>query len=1025
MVDIAQRPPSFPPRLPTPPKENNDRLSKLGDGQYLGTLGQSVLLDTPDDSPSSSAENSRSSGDRHPKRVIFSPWNKMHNPPNLSTPTALTEAVIKRLPPSRECIAQNKSILKASTTVDLATDRPLLLSLNPGDSMITMLHSIMQQLKSSSRDSRFDSYMTLLGCLSAYEEVPDTKTLMESMTGLTEFIRRDVSAILSETGLLDSQLATQALKVLTVVLQSNDLSEAVPDGFRHFIADRAVSSVENQSTPRTMVDHYMHLIGRQKFSTKVMNADRINRTLTAIRGMESRIKGSRVIGLKLAIYQRFLTQARHAMISRAEEWLECLVASLLSPAKEIRARAIAFGTEAGLCLGATAAVSQACVDLLNRVTPAGNKPVHALGNRLVDLLAKRDDAVDAPQIWAIPILFLRAKPRQLERWEHLKRWIVIMQRCLNSSDEKTRQQANVSWNRLICVTSPDLSTDIIMTRMLRQPILAQLNRKSNDKASKYSKQVARSTYCNLLYYAFRPGSPHSQLDLFWEEYVMGVIGNQSSTSKSDLHFASEIVAAMLSSSQPRVWDQDRANQPNAMRPEELPCLDSKWVRSKAKAVLAFFSHVLERSGWQLDQDSSSNVLLVWQSFAKALGEAASKEVKVSAETMNAVAQIVSTIKRFVQHNGKGNRGDAEPVQAVVMLVQEAIAKIGVLPFMEKRLTQNSSEDLFEVAETPSKRRACHLESVNSPIAHILKLLVCNVQNDQVKENHRLAIGEFIEIALRGSTSRRAQLSVLRELSKLKLPADATFQRSKILLWQQIAQYAGRALASPNSRESQGKSPQFLSHDYAEVISILDDGLRQTSDEVFEPWKRLTTAATQELRNGCGEKEVWRTVTEPLSTAIQEEASRGCNSLLIQCGTLMLETFQWPESCQTSEQVRELLWGSDASRNKAYTAEPLGSFYAMIGDLLAFNYSYLQSMPPDVSVNLILAISRFILSCPLALRIVVLQRVQNQLTIWVEDDRELLRTPAASPRTEGLLNAVSLQPLMDTRNSSVSGRGSMV
>ncbi|KAI4158577.1 MAG: hypothetical protein LQ342_007316 [Letrouitia transgressa] len=1016
MVDIAQGPPSFSPRLPTPPKENNDRSSKLGDGHYFGTLGQSVLLDTPDDSPSSSAETSRSSGDRHPKRVIFSPWTKTHDPPNLSAPTALTEAVIKRLPPSRECIAQNKSILKASATVGLAPGRPLSLSLNPGDSMITMLQSIMQQLKSSSRDSRFDSYMTLLGCLNAYEEVPDTKTLVESMTGLTEFIRRDVSATLPETGVLDSQLATQALKVLTVVLQSNDLSEAVPDGFRHFIADRAVSSVENQGTPRTMVDHYMHLIARQKFSTKIMNADRINRTLTAVRGMESRIKGNRVIGLKLGIYQRFLTQARNAMMSRAEEWLECLVASLLSPAKEIRARAIAFGTEAGLFLGTVGVVSQACVELLNRVTSTGNKCVHVLGNRLIDLLAKRDEAVDAPQIWAVPILFLRAKPRQLERWEHLKRWIVIMQRCLNSSDEKTRQQANVSWNRLIFVTSPDLSTDIIMTRMLRQPILAQLNRKSNDKASKHLKQVARSTYCNLLYYAFRPGSPHTQLDLFWEEYIMGVIGSQSSTSKSDLHFASETVAALLSSSQPRVWDQDRANQPNAMRPEELPCLDSKWVRSKAKRVLAFFSYLLERSGWQLDQDSSSNVLLVWQSFAKALGEAASKEVKVSAETMNAVAQIVSTLKRFVQHSRKSNRGDAEPAQAVVTLVQETIAKIGALPFMEKRLTQNSSEGLFEVAETPSKRHSCKLETVNSPIAHILGLLVHNVQDDQVKENYRLAIGELIEIALRGSTSRRTQLSVLRELSKLQVPADAARQRSRILLWQQIAQYAEKALANPNPRESQGNSPQFLNHDYAEVISILDVGLRQTSDEVFESWKRLTTVATQELRNGCGDKEVWQTVTEPLSTAIHEEASRSCNGLLIQCGTLMLETFQWPGSCQTLEQARELLWGPDLLRNKACTAEPLGSFYAMIGDLLEFNYSHLQSMPPNISVNLIRAISRFISSCPLSLKAVVLQRVQNRLAVWVEDSRELLMTPTASSWTKELPNAVSLQPLMNTRRS---------
>lgn len=984
-------------RPPTPPKENIEDSAKLPVGNtYQGTLGQQILLDTPEESPSSSSEYFDGSGGKLPKRVVFSPWTSYHKPLLPGGKTAMLEGKLRPLPPSKECIASNKSILKVSTN----NSSPLFdvsqqLVLDPNETVAVMLRSVNQHLNSASRDSRLDSYRTLLGYLSAYEDVPGSQSLIENLSSFLEYIQRDIFAKQPGSGNADVELASHALKVLSTVLYTEGLRDAVPHEFCTFIAEQAVSSVESQETPKVMLDHYMQLLARQKLPPKVINSEKANRILSALSGLEARVKGNRVVGLKLMIYQRLLVQAKSLMVPRAEGWLEFLICSLSSSIKDIRSRAIAFGTDAAIALGTTTAVSQSCLDILDRDTPSGPKVVDCLGARMLELLHVKNEGFHVPQIWSVIVLFLRSRRRQIERWEHFKGWLGIMERAFNSSDAKVKLQANITWNRLVSVINLDSSTTASLIRVLRQPIASQLERKNSDNNLKHAKQLARSTYCNLLYYSFCPGVTYEQLDLFWDAFVAPILSIRPSMTKSDLEFSCDVLSALFSSSQPKVWDQNRAHQLSPMKPEELPCLDPKWIRFRvAKIVCLLEDWLLHSSLTQSDDVQRTPFFKAWQGFVKAIGDAASKEVKVSMDTMTAVAHIISSLSQY--WNRKCNVPEAilSQLDFFVCLTNETVAKVGFRPFAEKRLLQSSGNS-FEVTETPTSRMGRPRGSPNSPITFILETVVNASQHvSEPSGTYSKAIQILLDIALRVTNGRRAHLALLRQLAIDIFPGRSGNVASRLFFWRCLAKETTQALSLPQLELRVDGSPQYPGNDYKEAIGLLELAIREFSTDTYSGWKTLSEAVLDKIQDEVCQEGIPLVYTEPLSKVMYGRGPETFSDDLLLCGAYLLNHTPWPQSRQALERARKLLWGPGAVSRGPALLDPFDHLYSLIEHLLTMTYSSLQSFSIDVVATLISETKLFLLSCPLSLRAVCLKRMQRGLAVWIEDaDVLLLRDTA--------------------------------
>lgn len=1010
MVDTVGGLTSFSTRPPTPPKERNDTITNLSNDNntYFNSIIPQAGLDTPDDSPSSSGEYFGVSSDRGSKRVVFSPWTKYHKPLSLGSKNTLLDGHIRTLPPSRDC-QSSKSILKPyieTLAVPDAKEPPVV----DNSDIPTMLRSVTQQLASTSRSSRLDAYMTMLGCLSAYDDVPDAEALAERLVELTEYIRRDISARMGETGASDTQLATQALKLLTTLLYVRKLGNSIPEDFSSFVLDRSLSAIEDQETPKILVSHYMHLLVKQDFSSKVMTNDRVTRLLSALDTVADRVNGNRVIGHRLMIYQRLLTQTKALMKLRVGDWLDHLVAGMLSTIKDVRSRAIAFGLEASLALGTTSTVSQAWVDIFNRKSPEGRKVVDFLTARLNEMVTSKEDGVHVPQIWSVAILFLRSRRRQVERWEHLKSWLMIIQRCFNSSEAHTKFQANVAWNRLVFAVNPDMSTSSSMLKMLRQPIVTQLDRKTNDKHAKHAKQIARSSYCNLLYYAFRPVPTHAQLDQYWEDYVSQVIPSSFSASSSDLNHACEILVALFGGTAARVWDENRANTGGPVKPEDLPCLDPRWIRQRATTILAIFEKMLDIADWQLNGEEEAPIISAWRSFTAAVGEASSKEVKVSMESLTAVAQILTTIKRFWERilrrqGGATDQDISSALQIVGILFKEAVNKMGSMPFTEKRFVQ-SSPDSFEAAETPSSRSSRHQGPLNTPVSHLLHLLIFGLGDGPVSQAYRETVGSLVKLALQSVTTRRSKLEVLRDFARLVSTEGGFPEPAKLALWQLIAEATQSTITLPPSVDNSNDSPQYVGHDYREAIKILEVGLQQQAIENLDVWLSLSKTITNILYEDIGDGGVILVFTEPLAHAALREKPQICNDFILECATAVLKTVSWPKSRQILERAQRVLWGTGLNPQKSQSLDPFNNLSTMVDTLLGAMYRRLESEASATMTDFLAAVTSFVSTCPLSLKVLLLKRVQQGLGLWIEDARGLMAQSKSVSNSDGVYAEVS-------------------
>lgn len=983
MVDVALNAGLFAKRPPTPPRESTAKLPN--DSSFLSSgIGHLGLLDTPEESPSSSAEYFKGSSEATRKKVAFSGWTQYHRPFSVGSKGYDSDDQIRRLPPSRDC-NPSKSILRPYIDTVSSDSSNDLLGFEKG-SLQGMLRSAALHLGSDSRSSRLDAYSTLLACLSAYDDIPDAENLAEKVVEIAGAMRRDVVAR-NEDGALDTQLATQALKLLTVFLCTESIATLLPDDFCTFILEQALAKIEDLTSPKILVTHYMHLAEKQRFSARIMTTDRINRMLTALDGITLRIQGNRVVGHRLNIYRRMLLQSRPVMISRVTSWIDHLVAGMSSSIKDIRARAIAFGMEAGLGLGTTHLVSQACIDMFNRESPSGRKVVDFLSERLIEMMSAKEDGVQVPQIWSIVILLLRSRRRQIERWEHLKAWLVIIQRCFNSGDAQIKFQANLAWDRLIYAVDIDTSTSNSMAKMLKQPVVSQLERKHNEKNSKLAKQVARSSYCTLLYYSLRPTATHAQIDQYWELYVAEMLPACFTSSKVEIDHACDILAALLSNnSQPRIWDENKANMIGPVKAEELPCLDAKWVRSRVSKVLQVFDKLFSLADWQFDGLREGPILLAWRSFMSALENAGSKEVKVSMESMIAVAQILNHVKHFLDQQDLEEQHISDDLKKFDVLVREAVAKIGHIPFQEQRLLLTPLRSFEASAETPSSRSTSKPGSLGSPATHLSKLLL-SMGRGLGTESYESAVRNVIYIALQSTTSRRTQLNVLRNQARLLSTDDCTYSsEAKVVFWRVLAEATTSALRLPKPSENHNASPQYAGHDYREVVKILEVGLQLRSLAIVPSWKTLHVSACKSLDEEAGIAGAIILVTEPLASVFCNELVKQCEDSLLVVAVSLVENMQWPQSRQAMERAQTQLWGALQLHQKAIPIDPFDHTYNMMNIGLKEAYTSFELLNATIVASFLSAVTSVLTSCPKPICRAFLGRIQQGLAVWIEDPK---------------------------------------
>lgn len=556
----------------------------------------------------------------------------------------------------------------------------------------------------------------------------------------------------------------------------------------------------------------------------------------------------------------------------SDHWLEHAFHGMLSSISEIRARAIELGILAGVCLGSKSDASKAVMNLLKRNLEEGVTYGDYLAGRFAGMLADKEAAKHVPQSWSVVILFLRGKRQRLQQWQPLKQWLSLIQECFNASDMHTKYQAYLAWNRFVFIVSPDELTTPAMITLLRQPIVAQLERRGGDKSTRQAKQVAFSSYCNLLYYALRPSSP-GQLSLYWDQYVAPVVSKMTSSNVKDTNNVCRILAALFGgyAAVCPPWNENRANEPKTVKPEELPRLDASWIRLNISRVFSSVRLCLDATASNLTSEDQALTRSMWSSLTSAIAEAGSKEIKASLELKQAIAHVINLLHGLWTTSETQHAVQIEQIVRFSYLAQTAIEKLGPMHFAERILVRNAQAD-FEAAPTPS-HRSRPTNALQSPLLHLINLLLVPTCTDDVTSAYLALVRTLLVPCCASRSTRLLKLELLKECAQAiadrTAPTSLTgsrVDREKLpaapFVWQAIAQLTIDSL-------SDCAPGQQLGHEYELITEITRVGLQYLDDHSMEAAESLHRAFVDTVTREVGDGAVVLAVAEPLAAILSQ------------------------------------------------------------------------------------------------------------------------------------------------------------
>ncbi|KAF7856807.1 hypothetical protein EAF04_009570 [Stromatinia cepivora] len=971
------------------------------------------------------------------KKVGWSENYDYKDPPKIVTDKHLLSAhVVSPLTPSAERKA-TKSILKTNHGPEslhtilpsgcsdtTSTSNPLVLDAR-------MLESISKQLAGQDRSSKLDAYTTLSSALKACDNVPDRKALSDKMDLILQFMKRDLNAR-HETGALDIQLAKEALVLTSSFLHKKSISDMLTPDFNSYIVDYALKTFENPGMSKEIARHLMFIIAQQKFSTRIMTAERVTKLILAIHKIEDFVRGKSIVEQRINIYRTFLRQSKSHMISNSD-WLGDLFSDMLSSYSNIQTAAIAFGEEAGLDLGTESKVSSKVMEIFKGSDGNDVKYIDFFADRLRKMAARKPPG-PTPRIWAVIILFLRARPQQLEHWAFIKVWLDVIKVCFNSSDQNTRLATNLAWNRMIFVIGLDEKVTSNMMHTLSQPLIAQLQRKDVRKVSNSDNLYRKSTLnsiCNLLYYSVKPNVTQAQLDTFWDTYIVQIVGRRLTPSdyvenptsaRQDLSDACSILCGLFNSHTQRPWIPTRALNDNLVAAKELPGLDPRWLRKNAYRVFQVLSPIMELLYWEFAM-SKSKISLLWETYISSISSAGAKEVKTSNDTMACLAFLFSTLYKIWQKGPDGLhtlpshlKDEANFFASFKAIVTTVISGLGVLPFTERLLSMGQKDDFIVVA-TPSHRPGKIKGQIRSPLHHLFLLLASaspSVENDS----------RFVEIAQAILTpffetrrQSKGKMDLVKDLLDI-LPTDNTASCKG--LWTILAKFATAAI---NFRDdsvvfSSIHDARPLGGEYRSVAKILDVGITLSPKEPLEGWEELFKALVLSATTDSGHGGRAIVVIEPIAKTlalIWQSNGECCGEKAKYCQLLVAQA-SYPKDRQALDATRRRLWGSANAGPRIDIFDPYFHLYEYVSQCLEYSYTELSSNDHSSICDLLSEVEALLVRCPKVLFSEALARLQNGLVCWIRDEEGKLHGGSDISRTVNFLWAKICSLLSSTTNN---------
>jgi hypothetical protein len=985
-------------RPPTPPKDLHDEdqdadiaLQFLQDPFGTRThatkaVAKQALLTTPEQSPSSEIGSVSSPGSSRKRVSFIQTCAAAHKGLSPAQYTPRHSSPLRPLPQTR-VLKPLKSILKACDPASTPPQPDQSAAAHEYTSFADMLESIVKLLAQPARASRLDAYINLTKTMQAYERVPDVASLVSKMGLLSQFIQRDMQAIsIGGTG-PDSQLISQALRLLMALVRVPELKPHMDDAFCSFVIDRIILVTADPDMPKTIINTHLALLMQQNFRPKTMTLVRVEKILDVLDNIPERVSGNSVHAYRLRVFRKLVQQRGDVMIKHTERWFKPTVTAMLSPQKDINQSALDMAISATKLIGSDHHVTKSVLAVLNREKSDGNTVGKVVAQQL-DKMLSTDSASIVPQVWAA-VTVLLSDSLQGSAFTALREWLTLLQKIISSQQELVRIYANVAFCFLVYALKISPSTPQNWSKILRDIPQHQLQRRNQPKKAELD--AATSGYFTLLYYSFQPAASHAQLDRYWEEFVAGFWRPflQSSSPKHAVA-ACRIVSALLRGSR-RPWDEQRALEFKSqamIQREELPVLDPKWVRKALSTILEFVETLLDTTPWTPDVGEDESVKTMWIALLDSLVEASSKEIMASTETKDAIAHIVNLLRRmWDKHTAQlamAQKTEDTWAERFCFLVETVVQKLGAFQFADKCLTRNG-QDEFEVAPTPSHRSRQHGPRI-SPLLYFVELLVSQSEG-KLSDSVRLRVVELVlEPCLKVQNTRLGKLDLLKDCARVVDPASKTVVAFNF--WGRIATLTKSCIEEQPS-DSNERVARQLGKEYEAVVDILALGSSYLLDT--PRGREVLSTFTDTVRREAGDGAVVLSVIEQVSKRIMQRiALAGDDSrVCVPYASTLLRSLPPSISRRLLDQAKQNLSPSSPAPSRSAEFEPYKEFYTALVPVGLSTYRNMDSNDVESTRDFLVSLASSIHHHPISLLAVHLRKIQEFVSVWIADaDKKL-------------------------------------
>ncbi|KAL6863155.1 hypothetical protein ACO1O0_003399 [Amphichorda felina] len=1000
---------NLPTRPPTPPQPPETRLQSLP--ARPSSLNPRLSLHTPPsaNSPSGSAatNSTNPSSSRMGKRVCWSgrteyrdapsyqKGDKFHKSSPVSAPSSASSKPLKGIlkpSPSPNPLASN-----LGNQFDGLSDKV---------NLTEMLDSTIKQLAGSDRDSKLDAYMMLNRALKASNNLPDRVALQDKMSLLTQFIQRDITSK-KQDGTLDTSLVNHALNLLATFLHFQAIASTIASDFAVFIIEHCTRSFEDPTLPKDVVRHFMQVVAFQNFSAKVMSADRVGRLVASLHKIEDHLTGKSIVMSRLHIYRKLVEKSRNHMAVHAD-WIKDMFTDMLSSIRDIRAQAIQLGMDAGFSFRPGHQMMRRVAEIL-QTSNETQTYIDFYISRLFEMVKDKQRSAAVPQIWSVITLFLRCP---LDRWEYYAPWFSLIQAAFNTSDSQTKQEANYAWNRYVFLSLMDNKPTPKLLATLCQPLMSQLRRKPSAKQPEESKKFRGTVIkgiCNLYYYAFRPGSErNSPPEISWDTAVHPVLSQllgldgAREPQPDDIHQASRILVGLLDASTPSVWNEDRIRELPPVAPEELPSIESKWIRKNSERLFKSFAPIMNKKFMDLANKENLTYRL-WQAIVGSVAAASAKDIKVSEDTARFFACTFGLLSETWARGCPDNEEllVSKFYPSVRNFIQLLVDGLGLLPFTEKRLSMTVS-NTFEPVATPSHRpdRSDKPRGVvRTPLQHLFMMLSSVPEGGSDNE----AFSDFFQSAFEPFFVRKNEkfrLELRRELLCL-VPQNSL---SPFALWDLGAQAVQLSLSASEPQTS-STSQKLLGPEFREIASFLERGLTSHPNLPSKSWLALFEAFSQRVTVEFGDAGRAIVVIEPLAKVLLDELrpnSTPPSSRTLDAARAVFSVAKFPRDRLALDVATRRLWGTPASVAKGGPSDPFDNLYKLGNLTLSRCYDRLNELEPATTIApFIESVGTFLAQAYASTGFKTLFKLQDGLSLWFQDEKAQLKLKNDTPLCNSL------------------------